>query len=173
MLEVQKSLGEFGRNVIKQSKANLTRQGKRSSNGLYKGLAYDLNVTKNGFSLEFLAPSYADFVDQGVSGKKKKYNTPFSFRNKMPPSEPIKAWIKQKKLFLRDEKGRFKKGGINSLSFLIRRSIYNKGLRPSLFFTKAFEGQFKKLPQELLDAYALDLDNFIDYTFQTNQKKLN
>jgi len=171
MLEVEKALQSFGRGVVKQARANLTRQGKRSSNGLYRSLKSNVEKFPNSFSLEFKSTDYADFVDRGVSGKEKKYNTPFSFKNKMPPKEPIKKWIKQKRLYLRDEKGRFKKGGIDSLSFLIQRSIYKKGLRPSLYFTRAFETQYKKLPKELLEAYGLDLDDFLEYTFQDNYKK--
>ena len=43
-------------------------------------------------------------------------------------------------------------------------SIYKKGIKPSLFFTKPFEQAFKKLPEELTEAFGLDIRNFLQYT---------
>lgn len=51
-----------------------------------------------------------------------------------------------------------------STSFLIARSIYHKGIKPSLFFTKPFEKAFERLPDELVEAYGLDLEQFLKYT---------
>jgi len=45
-----------------------------------------------------------------------------------------------------------------ALQFLIARSIFRKGIKPSLFFTKAFEGGYKKLPDELIKKYGLDME---------------
>jgi hypothetical protein len=42
------------------------------------------------------------------------------------------------------------------LAFLIARSVYRNGIKPSLFFTKPFEAAYKNLPQELIDKYGLD-----------------
>ena len=49
-------------------------------------------------------------------------------------------------------------------SFLISRSIYHKGIKPSLFFTKPFEKAFERLPDELVEAYGLDVEQFLQYT---------
>lgn len=160
------ALNAFAKAVIKQSRSNLTRQGKKGS--LYDSIKHNLTVSPNSFSLEFEMNDYGDFVDQGVSGKEKKYNTPYSFRNKMPPRKNILDWIKSKRLFLRDEKGRFKKGGQKTLAFLIQRSIFKKGIKPSLFFTKPFEQAFLNLPDQLTESYALDVEDFIDYTFRNH-----
>ena len=51
-----------------------------------------------------------------------------------------------------------------STAFIITRSIYNKGIAPSLFFTKPFEAAFKNLPDELLEAYGLEVEDFLKYT---------
>jgi hypothetical protein len=42
------------------------------------------------------------------------------------------------------------------MKFALARSIFNNGLKKSLFFTKPFEAAYKKLPQELVEAYGLD-----------------
>jgi hypothetical protein len=46
-------------------------------------------------------------------------------------------------------------------AFLITRSIWQKGIKPSRFFSKPFEVAFKKLPDEVIEAYALDLEKLI------------
>lgn len=174
MIEVEKTLNKFAKDVIRQSRYNLTSQGKRASSSLYKSLKYDLDSSKWSFSLGFQMNPYGEFVDKGVSGKNKRYDTPFRFGTGSaggPTGDggkfdmEIRKWIKIKGLRLRDSKGRFKKGGIKTLSFLIRRSIFNKGLKPSLFFTKSFEHQYKNLPDDLIEAYGLDVAEFMDFTF--------
>ena len=55
-----------------------------------------------------------------------------------------------------------------SMSFLIQRSIFEKGIKPSLFFTKPFEQGFKKLPDELIEAYGLDVEELLEYTLKNN-----
>lgn len=164
MIRVQEELNAFAKEVIRQSRSNLTRQGKRASSSLYKSLDYDLRSHEWSFSLDMKMEEYGEFVDKGVSGKNKKYNTPFSFRSKMPPREPIREWLRIKGIRFRDNKGRFKKGGITTLSYLIQRSVFRKGLRPSLFFARSFENAFKQLPQEIADAYALDVADLMDHT---------
>ena len=172
-LETEKALNDFAKEVIRQSRSNLTRQGKKVTSQLYKSLESELDVSNTGhsFSLSFKMSDYGDFVDQGVSGKEKKYNTPYSFRSKMPPRKNILAWVNAKRLRLRDkETGKFKKGGQNSLAYLIQRSIFTKGIRPSMFFTRSFENAFKQLPPEIEKAFALDVEDLIEYTFRNNLK---
>jgi hypothetical protein len=42
-------------------------------------------------------------------------------------------------------------------AFLITRSIYSKGLKPTLFFTKPYQAALKNLPQELAKEYGLEV----------------
>ena len=51
-------------------------------------------------------------------------------------------------------------------SYLIRSSIFKKGIKPSLFFTKPFEAAFKNLPDELVEAFGLDVENLIKYSLK-------
>ena len=164
MLEVEKALNKFAKGVVRTSESNLIRQGKRASGSLYNSLDHALEVFPNSFSLSFEMNKYGEFVDKGVSGKEKKYNTPYAFTNKMPPRKDILKWVNRKRLRLRDNNGKFKKGGQESLAFLIQRAIFKKGIKPSLFFTKAFEHHFSKLPKELEEAFALDIESFIEFT---------
>lgn len=162
--ELDSALNDFAKRVVSRSRANLTREKKNVFGELYDSLGYDLNASRNSFSLSFSMADYGVFQDKGVSGTENKYNTPFSFKGKQPPSEPLSKWAKARNIRLRDDKGRFQKGNYKTIGFLIARSIKKKGIRPSLFFTKPFESAFKDLPSDLTEAFALDIDNFLEFT---------
>lgn len=166
MLEgTRDELNKFAKAVIKSSRQNLTKKGHKATGALYKSLDYDLNVSKNSFSLEFIMSEYGAFVDLGVKGKKssrKAPQSPFRFKSKMPPSRPLDKWIKTRGIRGRNAKGQFITN--NSLSYLIRRNIRDTGLKASLFFTKPFEAAFKHLPDDLIEQFGLDIDDFIDHT---------
>jgi len=123
----------------------------------------------NSINVDFEMEDYGLFQDKGVSGKEKKYNTPYSYTTKMPPVKPLADWAKKKSIRLRDDKGKFKKGNYNTIGFLIARSIYRKGIKPSLFFTKPFEQGFKKLPNELVQQFGLDVEDFLAFTFNEDR----
>jgi len=152
--EIQKALDRFRDAVIKQAKANLTRMGKNSSKKLYNSIKGDVKAMPNSISMEFTMEEYGFYQDQGVSGKEKKYDTPFSYKSKMPPPSKLDKWIVRKGMSPRDSKGKFVSR--KSLQFLIARSIYKNGIRPSMFFTKPFEAAYKKLPNELIDKYGIE-----------------
>jgi hypothetical protein len=108
----------------------------------------------NSISIQFTMEDYGIYQDAGVSGKKKKYNTPYSYKSKMPPAKAFDKWIVRKGLAPRDKSGRFITR--KSLGFLIARSVFRNGIKPSLFFTKPFEAAYKNLPEELVEAYGLE-----------------
>ena len=112
---------------------------------------------------------YGVYQDKGVSGVEKKYNTPFSYKSKMPPIKPLAQWAKSRNIRLRDAEGKFKKGNYNTIGYLIARSIYKKGIKPSLFFTKPFEQAFKKLPDELVEKFGLDVEDFLAFTLKQDR----
>jgi len=164
---VQQELNRFAKYVIQQSKANLTRGKKNSSKTLYNSLDYDLNVSPNSFSMSFLMEDYGVFQDKGVSGIKKKYNTPYSYTNKMPPPSKMDKWIVRKGLKgVRGKDGKFISR--KSLQFMIARSIYNNGIKPSLFFTKPFQKAFTNLDKDIIEAYKLDVEELLKFTTNGN-----
>ena len=164
---VQQELNRFAKYVIQQSRTNLTKGKKNSSKALYNSLDYDLNVSPNSFSMSFLMEDYGVFQDKGVSGIKKKYNTPYSYTNKMPPPSKMDKWIVRKGLKgIRGKDGKFISR--KSLQFMIARSIYNNGIKPSLFFTKPFEKAFKNLDKDIIKAYQLDVEELLKFTTNGN-----
>jgi len=165
------SLDEFGKELRKQSRSNLTRGKKNVSRKLYDSIGYETQEHPNSIEFSFNMLPYGDFVDKGVSGTQQRYNTPFKFTNKMPPREPILKWIKARRLNLRDDQGRFAKGGQKTLAFLIQRKLFTKGMKPTHFYSKPFDRLFKRMPQELLEAYQFDMRDFL--TFARDNKRLN
>jgi len=166
---VQEVLDEFKAYVIQQAKSNLTRMKKNSSKTLYNSIDGFVKKYKNSISIYFEMEDYGFYQDQGVSGTKKKYDTPYSYKSKMPPPSKLDKWIVRKGIAPRKQGGQFVSR--KSLQFLIARSIYTNGIKPSLFFTKPFEAAFKKLPDELIEKYGLDIEQLFESITKDNFKK--
>jgi len=166
--KTQDALNKFAKYVIQQSRANLTKQKKNASKNLYNSLGYDLKVNPNSFSLEFYMADYGAFIDEGVRGSKSVYpesaqsRFEFSGRFKMIPTSALDKWTVSRGIAPRDEKGRFIDR--QSLKFALAKSIYEKGIKASLFFTKPFEKAFTNLPIDVVEAFALDIDDLLEFT---------
>ena len=160
--ETEKYLNDFAKYVIQQSRSNLTKGDKNVNKNLYNSLDKEIEVGANSFRLAFLMEYYGKFQDKGVSGTERKYNTPFSYKSKRPPLKPITDWVKNRRFQFKQKDGKFM--SYQSTAFLVCNSIFKKGIKPSLFFTKPFEKAFERLPDELVEAYGLDVEQFLEYT---------
>jgi hypothetical protein len=160
--ETYNALKRFQQYVVRESRSNLKRMKKNSSNRLYQSIKGSVKVNANSFELDIQMLPYGQFQDKGVSGKKKKYNTPYSYKDKMPPARVFDKWVVRKGIAPRNDKGQFQNR--KGLSFAIARGIYMNGIKPSLFFTKPFEKAFKKLSPELVEAYGLDVAELMEFT---------
>jgi hypothetical protein len=75
------------------------------------------------------------------------------------------AWVKRKRIQFKDRKsGKFL--SYKSTAYLIRNSIWHKGIETTNFFTKPFEEAFKKLPDDLVEAFGLEVDRLFKNTTQ-------
>ena len=157
-------LTDFRNYVVKESKSNLTRLKKSSSKKLYNSIKGNVKVSKNSMTVDFEMEEYGLYQDKGVSGKRKKYKTPYSYTTKMPPAKKLDKWIVRKGIAPRNDKGQLMTR--KSLQFVIARGIYINGIKPSLFFTKPFEKAYKRMPNELIEKYGLDLDDFLEHTLK-------
>lgn len=169
MRSLEPILQQFGEYVVSQSRLNLTKGGYKSkghnaSGSLSKSLAYTTEeVTEGRWIVEFLMELYGQYVDKGVSGTEVSRNTPYRFRSKggkqglkgMPPPSAFDQWRIRRGIAPRDEKGRFLPR--KAANFAIARSVFKKGIKPSLFFTKPFEAAFKDLSMTLLDGFELEI----------------
>lgn len=162
--ETREALNKFGKFVIQQARSRLTKGKKNVNKKLYNSLEY-LPFTDGKFiGVKFFMEQYGKFQDQGVKGTKSNYTenkkSPFSYKSKMPPPKAFKDFIKRKGIKGRDKKtGRFITD--KSLQYLIARSVFQKGIKASMFFTKPFNQAFEKLPQELQENFVRDIENII------------
>jgi hypothetical protein len=167
-LEVKKALDIFGKSVIKQARTQLTKKKKNASKDLYNTLDYNLKVSKNSFQLEFEMEDYGQFINDGVKGTEEnrtksgglklgseRFSYKKGIKNK-PSYKHFVKWAARKGIVGRNKKGRFitKRGLAEAISY----SVWRKGSKTTNFFTRPFEVAFKKLPDELVEAYGLEVD---------------
>lgn len=175
--EVQKELDRFSKSVIKEARKNLTTLKKNHTKGLWQSLKGNVKAMPNSLSMDFEMNLYGQFQDKGVKGvggvrettsqykrtnnkgKMWKQNAPksdFSFKiEKKPSVKHFLQWSASK--------------GLNP--FAVRESVYHQGIKPSFFFTKPFEAAFKRLPNELIEAYGLEAVKLFKQTQFKNEKK--
>jgi hypothetical protein len=177
LLNTQVVTKAFGDYVVQQSRTNLTKKGKNVSKGLYNSIKNEVvsDPDNNYTIISFLMDDYGQFVDQGVKGKSssaKAPNSPFKFGSgtgkKGGLSKGIRDWVKAKRFQFKDRKsGRFL--SYESTAFLISRSIYQKGIKPSEFFSRPLELGLKKyIDTDLMKAFSQDVDLMIEYNLNKN-----
>lgn len=177
--EILETIEKFKNLVIEEAKGNL--QKKNASGDLSNSIRGETKVMANSIRITFDMDKYGWFQDQGVKGVKSNYvensNTNFSFKSKggkrglkgMPPPRAFDKWIKQKGIKGRDAKtGRFITD--KTLTFLIARSVFQKGIKASMFFTKPFQKHFKTLGSELQEKYGLSMIKLFDDIMQESLK---
>jgi hypothetical protein len=168
--ETLKALQKFRDLVVTEAKANLRSQGKDTSGKLSNSIEGTVKEMPNSIMLQFGMLPYGNFQDKGVSGTKKKYDTPYSYTTKMPPPSKLDKWIVRKGIAPRSKTGKFQSR--KGIQFAIARSIFYNGIKPSLFFTKPFENAYKTLPDVLIDKYGLDAEQLLNQILDQNLKNI-
>jgi len=163
-------LTRFRDYVIQQSRSNLSKSNKNVSKELYNSLKGEV-VTQDNYSIVgFSMADYGMFQDKGVRGASssaKAPNSPFRFGTgtgkKGGLTKSILEWVQAKRFQFRNkENGKFM--SYQQTGYLISRSIFQKGIKPSLFFTKPFEAGYKKyIDTDLMKAFSQDIDTIFDY----------
>ena len=171
-MSVDAELKRFGAYVVKQSRTNLTKTKKSDTKGLYNSIDFKSKVSKNSFELSFIMSEHGKFVDKGVKGFSSSERAPksdYKFGTKTGKkgglTEGIDGWVRRKRIQFKDKKsGKFL--SYKQTAYFIRNSIWHKGLKTTNFFTKPFEDAFKKLPDDLVEAFGLEVDRLFKNTTQ-------
>lgn len=153
----QLALEKFGKYLVAESRKNLTRKKKNVTNTLYNSLNYEVNVGPNSIEFDFLMKEYGEWVDKGRKA------------GKMPPFGPIYAWVARRKFQFRDNKGKLLSYAETARKVMIK--IKAKGIEPSEFYSRPFRLGFEKLPPEIVEAYGLDVEDFLEFTINQLNKK--
>lgn len=168
MSETLKALEKFRDLVVAEAKANLQKMGKDTSGKLSNSIKGEVKEMKNSIGVYFEMEPYGNFQDKGVSGTQRKFDTPYSYRDKMPPPSAFDKWIVKKGIAPRSASGKFQSR--KGLQFAIARTIFKQGIKPSLFFTRPFEEAYKTLPDTLIDKYGLDSEKLLTEMLDQNLK---
>jgi hypothetical protein len=159
--EIQKALERFRDHVVNQAKRNLTQKDKNVSKKLHQSIKGDVKAMPNSIAMYFSMEEYGAYQDLGVKGKRssaKAPNSPFKFGTgtgkKGGLTEAMKKWVARRRIQFKDKEGKYM--SYDSTAWLMTKSIYSKGIKPSLFFTKPFEAAYKNLPDELIEMYGLE-----------------
>ena len=143
-------LDKFGKYLVKESRKNLTRKKKNVTNSLYESLDYDLKAMPNSFEFDFLMNEYGEWVDKGRKAGKN------------PPFSPLRKWVEDRRIQFRSNNGRFQT--YDQTAWAIVKSIGKKGIPASNFYSRPFKLGYQKLPNEIVEAYALDVEQFLEFT---------
>ena len=177
---VENYLHSFGKYVVKQSRTMLTKAKKNVSKDLYNSIKYEVVSEGDNFILQFYMLDYGQFVDKGVSGKKKIQNyitwdkkniaSPFQYTTKGPPIDIISKWIKRRGIKPKGTgRGRSKKSGqyISGLAYLISKSIKRDGIKSLAFFQRPLGLGMERFGAELLGNVKQDIIDTLNETITT------
>ena len=152
MDNTKKALEKFGKYLVKESRKNLTRKKKNVTSSLYDSLDYQVKAMPNSFEFDFLMEEYGEWVDKGRKAGKN------------PPFSPLRKWVQDRRIQFRDNRGRFQT--YDQTAWAVVKSIGKKGIEPSNFYSRPFNLGFQKLPNEVAEAYALDVEEFLEFTIE-------
>ena len=146
----QRVLDKFGKYLVQQARTNLTKQKKNVSKTLYESISYEARASDVSLEFDFLMEAYGEWVDKGRRAGKR------------PPFSPLRKWVQDRKIQFRDNSGKFL--SYNETAGLIVGSIGKKGIPASNFYSRPFKLGYAKLPAEVVEAYALDAMEFLEYS---------
>jgi hypothetical protein len=173
--ETQKVLEAFKDFVIQQARTRLTKNKKNVSKELYNSLKGNVKEMPNSIAVDFEMEDYGIFQDKGVSGTEKKYNTPYSYKSSSKligleyHTGTFAKWAKSKGYQPRLKNGQY--GSYKQMGYMMAINKKKYGIKPSLFFTKPFEQGFKKLPDELINSFGLDVEDFLAFALKQDRLK--
>ena len=178
-----KALDLYGKEVIKRAKRNLKIKKKvdgkwvttDNTGKLGAGLYYKLTKKSNKINIKFESTAdYGYFMEKGVQGRLstkasvKNYPTGMTkakFKKKNLAKGVIEDWIRTKKVKLRDKDGKFipmTDSNIRGASYMIGKSIAEKGLGARSFMADAIEQTKRRFVLSLKEGLLKDLRNSIE-----------
>lgn len=124
----RQALDEFATlfvNTLKRELQNTRPFAKVASGRLVSSINVRITTEDGNEVITLNSESYLKFVDQGVSGTIRKYNTPYSYRSKKPPISVIKSWMRLK-------------GIPDEAAYPIQNKIFRFGIKPTNVIDKTF-----------------------------------
>lgn len=165
-----KKLFEVGGFILNEASRNLQRGGNVATGDLDQDMYLsDLEVEGLVLGLNLMIPKYGLYIDQGVNGTKKSHGSPFSYKSKKPPFAALLPWAKLRVnrtvKYSPVSKGEVKDNRLaderrlKSLVFAIRNKIFNFGIKPTKFFSKAVAAGSIKYKELIAEGLKIDIIN--------------
>jgi len=151
------ALEKFGKYLVTEARKNLTRKNKNNTKKLYDSLRYEVDVKQNSMNFDFIMEEYGEWVDKGRQ------------KGKMPPQSAILKWVEQRRIQFRDNRGKFKT--YDSTAWAIAKSIKKRGIPATDFYSRPFNLGYKRLPDDVVLAYALDVQDFLEFSINELNEK--
>ena len=163
MTNTEKVLRDFGRRVNKQARANLKRKS-NDTGKLSKSLYLKVKQNPNSISMDMIWEDYGKFIDKGVRGAGGVRSTTSKFKSrnnkgklwKIKAKSSIYKFGKSGGISPKHFEGWAKRKGLNP--FAVAKAVYHQGIETTNFFTDPWEKEFPSLPDELTEAYGLDME---------------
>ena len=169
---VERYLNSFGNQVVNDAKANL--QKAKGNTALGQSIRFEVVPTATGFTTKFYMLDYGEYLDEGVSGNKKKQSfkdykgktrtSSYKYTTKGPPIDILSKWIKKKGIKGHGiAKGMSKKTGqyISGFAYLISRKIKREGIKSLSFFQKPLGLWYDRLQHDFLKILKLDIESYL------------
>lgn len=143
-----KALNDFGNFIITNYKSQL--EAEQMNNGeLYRTISYSVSTVNSGWVISVSLADYWKYIENGRRAGAK-----------MPPVSAIENWIKVKQIIPHSmtlKSGKTVIPTIPQLSFLIARSIGQRGIPPKPLFKNSFEAAKQQFIQVIKDAITQDI----------------
>jgi len=151
---IEAVIGDF----IKKVKQNM-----QDKDMIVTGRIEDITIEKEGTDINIIAPNYLEFQDKGVNGVSSNlYDTPYKFKNKKPPLQPILDWVIARGLAT----GKRAEG----MAYAIQNTIYQEGLQPRNIYSKELPSLANSLAEHIS---GFTIANIIDQILPNEQSKGN
>lgn len=159
---IDKAVNDWAKKVVKTARANLTKEKGNASRSLWNSIRYKYKDRLITFSMAF----YGAFLDKGVSGTGR---LPYRNGKSMPvpynksEAKPEYSFKKRFKVIGGSLAGWLSSKGVDqSLSFVIRRSIHARGIRPRRFFSDSIKTLTPEFDVVLGDAATAMIDDSLN-----------
>ena len=143
-----KALNDFGNFIITNYKSQL--EAEQMNNGeLYRTISYSVSTVNSGWVISVSLADYWKYIENGRRAGAK-----------MPPVSAIENWINVKQIVPHSmtlKSGKTVVPTIPQLSFLIARSIGQRGIPPKPLFKNSFEAAKQQFIQVIKDAITQDI----------------
>ena len=141
------AIDEFGRLIVDNYKAELEACGYQDGQ-LYRTLSYSVKMENSSWLISISLEEYWKYIEYGRRP------------GKMPPLDVIEKWINVRQIIPHSmtlKSGKTVIPSVKQLSFLIARSIGQRGIQPRPFFKKSFEAAKREYLAKIEEAIIQDI----------------